>query len=302
MNTRDFIKLKEAYTATIEGNKQDKYRTGNLIELPSKGDVVIMGDLHGNRENFAKVVNAVDLGNHPRRHLIIQEATHTCEVGEDHSYLLHEDIVYLKSKYPDQVHIILGNHELSELTGKEILKGGICYNILFRQAMKEAYGEYYPQILELFNEYIRTMPIACNTKNGIFISHSTPPGKYLSHYSLDFFKKGTGNKEKDDAMIEKVVWGRDLSQESADRFARRVKSEILIVGHTACKRGYQLPNTRHIVLDSKGLFGTSLHFQLHKEYTQKSLVKKGLQFINKKAVKSAIAKMKEEKKARKSAK
>lgn len=288
IDSRKFIKLKSAYTKAIRTNMEDIYRNGDLIELPAEGDVIILGDLHGNRDNFNKVVNAADLVNHPKRHLILQEPTHTYETKEDKSFLLIDEIAVLKSRFPNQVHIILGNHELSEITGKEILKGGICYNILFKEGMKKEYGNHYTAVREMMINFMKTMPIACITKSRIFISHSTPVAKYIPHYSLSFFRKGTGNKKKDQVLIEKLIWGRDLSQEAADAFATRVKCETLIVGHTACKRGYQVPNSRHIVLDSKGNFATSLHFRLNKRYKQQYLVKNCIKFINKKFVDKLI--------------
>ena len=299
IDSRKFIKLRSAYSLAIRGNKEDKYRKGNLIELPPNGDIIILGDLHGNQENFQKVVAAADLESHPDRHLILQEPTHTYEVSEDRSFLLIDEIAHLKSKFPNHVHLILGNHELSEITGKEILKGGICYNILFIEGMKKEYGHHFSTIRELMLEFMQTMALGCLLPNRIFVSHSTPMLKYIPWYSLKFFREGSGDPNQDKLMIEKLVWGRDLSQNAADAFATRVRCETLIVGHTACKRGYQVPNSRHIVLDSKGVFGTSLHFRMNRCYTQQHLVKKSLQYINKKAVKKLLAKYKEQKQAQK---
>lgn len=275
---------------------EDKYRQGDLVVFPKEGDVIIMGDLHGNLKNFHKVVEAIDLESHPNRHLVLQEPTHTYEAQEDRSFLLIEEIVFLKSQFPNQVHVILGNHELSEITGKEILKGGICYNILFLEGMKKEYGQHFESIRELMLDFMKTMPLACLAPNKIFICHTTPVKKYIHHYSLDFFRKGTGNKEKDKVMVEKLVWGRDLSQEAADEFAKKVECEILIVGHTACKRGFQVPNSRHIILDSKGNFATTLHFKFHRSYDQKHLIKNCIQYIHKKAVEKLLEKKIDEEK------
>lgn len=294
IDSRRFLKIRSAYSLAIRANMEDRYRNGDLIELPADGDVVVMGDLHGNLDNFNKVITALDLDSRPSRHLIIQEPTHTYEATEDRSFLLHEQIVIAKSKFPDQLHIILGNHELSELTGREILKGGICYNILFREAMKQEYGGNFDTIRELLHDFIKTMPLACLAPNKIFISHSTPEKKYIPHYSLKFFRKGSGDPKKDRMLVEKLVWGRDLSQQAADAFADQVHCEILVVGHTACKRGYQVPNTRHIVLDSKGLYASTLHFRLNRRYTHQDMVKNNIQHINKKAVGEALAKYHEE--------
>lgn len=288
ISSRKFIELRSLYGLASRANVEDQYRTGNLISLPAKGDVVVMGDLHGNLANLKKVVAAVQLDANPERHLILQEITHTFDTGEDKSFLLYEEVIALKNRFPDQVHILVGNHELSELTGKEILKGGICYNILFREGMKQEYGSYFSSLEELMHDFIKTLPVACITPNRIFLSHSTPELEFIPAYSLPFFQKGTGNAEKDRHLIERLVWGRDLSQKVADAFAARVKCDILIVGHTACKRGYQVPNSRHIVLDSKGMFATTLHFYLDRCYTQQELVKKCIQHVNPHAVRQAL--------------
>ncbi len=287
IDTEKFNKLKTTYGLAIRANMEDRYRKGELIELPPTGDLIVLGDLHGNRDNFNKVIAAAGLGSNPDRHLIVQEPTHTYETAKDESFLLVAEIAELKSLFPHQVHLILGNHELSEFTGKELLKGGICYNILFREGMKQEYGPHFEEIRELMYAFMQTMPLACKTPNQIFVSHSTPELKYIPHYSLEFFRQGTGNPKKDKVLIEKLVWGRDLSQQAADAFAAQVQSQVLIVGHTACKRGYQIPNEKHIILDSKGIFATWLHFRLDRPYTHADLKRK-IQYINKKTVKTML--------------
>ncbi len=292
IDKKKYEQLREDYILAIRGNVEDKYRIGDLIELPKHGDIVIMGDLHGNRSNFRKVVAATGLDTHPHRHLIIQEPTHTYEVSRDLSFLLIDEIVQLKRRFPHQVHTILGNHELSEYTGRELLKGGICYNILFREGMKQEYGEYFQEIRDLMYNFMKTMPLACITPSRIFISHSTPEMKYIPLYTMDFFRQGTtGDTKKDKFLIEKLVWSRDLSAVSADAFAKQIDCDIFIVGHTACKRGYQIPNHRHIILDSKGTFAVSLHFKLDRSYTHEDLKQK-IQYINRKNVKEILEKIK----------
>ncbi len=76
------------------------------------------------------------------------------------------------------------------------------------------------------------------------------------------------------AHIERMVWGRDFSQEAADEFARMVGAEILIVGHEACQKGFRVPNTRHIILDSKDETGCFIHLRLDVRYVHSDLVKR----------------------------
>ena len=46
-----------------------------------------------------------------------------------------------------------------------------------------------------------------------------------------------------------MVWGRDYSQVNADAFADLVKAELLITGHEPCADGFNVPNTRQLVID-----------------------------------------------------
>lgn len=301
-------RIKTAYALAIRGNMEDKYRKGELIELPPQGDIVVLGDLHGNSANFQKIVKMIQLDKAPNRHLLLQEPTHTTEAREDKSFFLIEEIVELKSKYPDQVHIILGNHELSEIKLFEdhdekyerhaITKGGICYNILFRNSMKQEYGIHEEELRELMINFMQTMPIACLCPNRIFISHSIPPLKYVHHYNLDFFRNDAKDP-KAKAMIDKLVWGRDLTQKAADEFAKRVSCDILIVGHTACKQGFQIPNDKMIILDSKGVFATFMHFNLTKMYTHQEIrSSKYLKHLNPKEIQKFIQYQKEKEEER----
>ncbi|MBN2183299.1 MAG: metallophosphoesterase, partial [Sedimentisphaerales bacterium] len=98
----------------MEANNSDKYRRGNLILLPDQGDLIITGDLHGHRRNFERAVTFADLPNHPDRHVILQEIIHggpEDSHGGCLSYKLLLDVVRYKLSFPDQVHVIMGNHD-----------------------------------------------------------------------------------------------------------------------------------------------------------------------------------------------
>ena len=45
----------------VESNKTDKHRYGNLIRLPSKGSLIVTGDLHGHRRNFERIIAYANL-------------------------------------------------------------------------------------------------------------------------------------------------------------------------------------------------------------------------------------------------
>ena len=106
----------------IQVNYACLYRTGNLLSLPAKGDLIITGDLHGHRRNFERIVKYADLPNHPDRHVVLQEIIHggpeDAQGGCLSFQLLFAAIKY-RLEYPDQVHIIMGNHDTAYILDSE---------------------------------------------------------------------------------------------------------------------------------------------------------------------------------------
>src|SRR5580693_5558251 len=119
-------------------------RSGGIIEPPGADEVMVVGDLHGNLPAFKKVLALAALDRNPGRHLVLQELIHgklmyPDEKG-DRSHQLLDVVAALKCQYPDRVHLILGNHELAELTGRVIGKDGQALNVKFRMGIMTAYG------------------------------------------------------------------------------------------------------------------------------------------------------------------
>jgi len=248
----------------------DCYRRGSEILLPDAGDLIVVGDLHGHMENFEKAVAIADLDAHPDRHLILQEVIHQLALGEDHSYALLEATAALKLRYPDRVHVILGNHDLAEWQGREIFKGGLCLNLLFRSGIRNAYGEEAGATMHrAYQEFIATMPIAARACGDLLVVHTTPEQRYCKNVTAAHLQRDPDPADwKPKGWVEQLVWGRDFAQATADECAAQMQTQTFIVGHTPCKRGYRVPNTRHVIIDSKDAYGVYVHLELGRRYTQ----------------------------------
>src|SRR5262245_32336687 len=130
-------------------------RTGRLITLADATEVLVAGDLHGNLENFSRLLKRADLGAHPRRHLVVQElihGPHRYPSGGDKSHQLVDLVAALKCQYPERVHYLLGNHELAQWTGLWIGKGDVDFNDVFREGVSSAYGSYAEEIYGAYLE------------------------------------------------------------------------------------------------------------------------------------------------------
>src|SRR5205085_10734948 len=104
-----------------------------------------------------------------RRHLVLQEVCHGGPCSADGlgcmSHLLLAAVAKLKAHYPDRVHFLLSNHELSELTDYPILKGRRMLNLAFRLGFQAEYGDRLEEVRQAYLPFIRTCPFAVRFDN-----------------------------------------------------------------------------------------------------------------------------------------
>jgi hypothetical protein len=232
-------------------------RRGRFVELQGATEVLVAGDLHGNLDNFRRLLNKAALAAHPGRHLVLQELVHGAyqyPAGGDKSHQLLDLAAALKCQFPRQVHYLLGNHELSQWTNRRICKGDLDLNAEFRKGAHTAYGERGAEVYALYEELFRVVPLALRTPNRVYLSHSLPPDGRLFTFApaaLERDEPPLGDLLPGGA-VHSLVWGRDLRGETAAAFLRKVDADLLITGHVPCEQGFDVPNDRQLILDSLG--------------------------------------------------
>jgi hypothetical protein len=249
-------KIISTFEAATEANWATAGREGSTVLLDPElaSEVMITGDLHGNRRSFNLIRRVADLDKHPKRHLILQEVCHGGPTypanGGCMSHTMLEEIAKLKVQYRDRVHFLLGNHELSEITDYPIQKNKQMLNLLFRLGMQQMYGSAADKVREAFVPFIQSSPLAVRLPGKVFISHSIPEKADVRRFDRSVLSRSLDPLEffQQNAVFD-LVWGRDYRQENADAFAQTVDAEVLITGHEPCQQGFATPNTRQIILD-----------------------------------------------------
>jgi hypothetical protein len=251
-------------------------RRGRLVHLEGQ-EVLVAGDLHGNVENFRRLLKRADLGNHPGRHLVVQELIHgpfRYPSGGDRSHQLLDLIAALKCQYPRQVHFLLGNHELAQRMQRRITKADEDLNALFREGVATAYGpragEIYAQYLELFD----ALPVALRTPNRVFLSHSLPPLAQLPGLDFTALEQDQPTPEElvPGGVTYALLWGRDLRPETATAFLEKVDADLLITGHIPCNGGFHAPNDRQLILDCLGEPAACCFFSMERPLSHAELL------------------------------
>ncbi|HUU60246.1 MAG TPA: metallophosphoesterase, partial [Phycisphaerae bacterium] len=119
--------MAEIFRQAAAANRHDPHREGNVVVLEGGCEVLVTGDIHGNRTALAKVIAVAQLDGHPQRRLILQEIIHgpvDPRSGHDRSIDLLLRSARLKIAHPEQVFFILGNHDIAQVSGGEITKDG----------------------------------------------------------------------------------------------------------------------------------------------------------------------------------
>jgi hypothetical protein len=241
-------------------------RSGGVVALQGADDVMVVGDLHGNIPAFRRVLDAAALAQRPGRHLVLQELIHGNRMYPDEqgdrSHQLVDVVAALKCQYPDRVHLILGNHELSEITGRIIGKNGMALNALFRQGIITAYGGRADEVYTAYKALFASLPLAVRTPNRVFLCHTIPDAIYLDDLDPAVFQLDEWPAEamKRGGAVYALTWGRDTSDETLDRFATLVDADWFITGHQPCDEGFRQPNRRQIIIDGTDPHPTYLVF------------------------------------------
>jgi len=228
-----------------------------MISLEIAEEVLVAGDLHGNLENFRRLLLVADLERFPHRHLVLQELVHgpyRYPDESDKSHQLVDLVAALKCRYPSRVHLLLGNHELAQWSNQWIAKAEADLNALFRKGVEFAYQQRAAEIYQAYLELFAVLPLAAITPNRVFLSHSLPAASRIEKWDPGILYRDweTAEELQPGGDVYSLVWGRNTKPETVTRFLQIVNADWLISGHIPAEKGFAIPNDRQIILDALG--------------------------------------------------
>lgn len=274
----DCEKAFELLDAVGKLNRQNPYRQGNVIVLPDYGQVVMTGDLHGHEVSFHRLKHFADLDRCPQRHVIVHELIHTNNDDpyagpcEDCSCRLLLEALEWKREFPDQVHFLMGNHDLAQITGREITKSGSASIVAFDNWVRERFGSDAEGLLGALREYLSTLPLGARCPNGVWLSHSLP-----GPHAMDTFDASILDRDwrSDDLLphgsVYELLWGRAHTAEQLEELADLFDADLFVVGHQAQPEGFDCQFNRMIILASDHSQGCFMPIDLAKRYSFEDL-------------------------------
>ena len=271
----DAIRAAEAFREAAHLNREDPLLDGSLLRFPDYGQLVMTGDLHGHRRNFERLVSFCNLENAGARHVILHELIHEEIVGLDTSDTSHELLFAAarwKCEFPDQVHFVLSNHELSQLNHDEITKNGRVVTEHFEKSVREAFGMGGDNVLDAISELIRSFPLAGRTASRVFLSHSLPAPRVLPAFDPSVLTRVPTDEDlHEPGSAHSLVWGRYHTEGALEALCDMLDVDFFVCGHQPQESGFEVVHDRMVIIASDHNHGVYIPLDLKSEMTLKKL-------------------------------
>ncbi|MBL0922720.1 MAG: hypothetical protein IBJ10_11425, partial [Phycisphaerales bacterium] len=145
-------------------NLDARCRAGAIDRIDPPGELIATGDLHDNPAHLLAALQLADLdgaGAGPR-HITFHEVIHggRSMQGMDMSHRALARVAALKVRFPEHVHTLLANHELSQIVGLGVIKDGVRMTEAFNEGVRYVFADEAPAVLAAIGDFIRSMALA----------------------------------------------------------------------------------------------------------------------------------------------
>jgi hypothetical protein len=287
------------FLAGASANRGAKCRVGSIDRIESPGRLIATGDLHDNPLHLIRLVRAAGLedsetakqrdsetGNalvSKRSHLVLHEIVHSERIvnDADYSYRMLARVAALKAEFPELVHTLLANHELSQVLGAGIIKDGVKVVEAFNTGVEDVFGEEAPGVQEAIKEFIMSMPLALRCVCGppgqrrdILVAHSVPSTAMMERFDATVLSRELtpADYEPRKGAAHIMVWGRGYDAEQLEDLVERWGVNLFILGHEKAENGVQIIPPCAVVLNSDHERGVYLPIDLEHPPTAEQAV------------------------------
>ncbi|HZW07689.1 MAG TPA: hypothetical protein VFF65_11260 [Phycisphaerales bacterium] len=248
--------------AGSRANLDARCRVGSIDVVEGPGTLLATGDLHDNPVHLQRVVEMAGLdGDGEPAHVTLHELIHgeNLHEGMDPSYRVLVRAAALKAANPERVHVLLANHELSQIAGRGVIKNGVNCVKAFNDAVEYVFGGSAPGVAAALAAFIRSMPIAlrCRPVGGgeggdILCAHSLPGDGDLDRFDASLLERplNEADYQPRTGSAHLMTWGRGHSPSTLTDLARRWGACLFVLGHEKAENGWLRLEPNALVLNS----------------------------------------------------
>lgn len=275
LSLSDAASVIELFRAGAAACRKASCRKGSIDLIRAPGRLIATGDLHDHPLHFKRLVEMAKLGTENAAHLTLHEIIHPPNVydGLDYSYRALARVAALKAEFPEKVHVLLGNHELSQAFGASIIKDGVKVVEAFNAGLETVFTTQAASVLDAIKEFVLAMPLAlrveCNRPDGgrgidILCSHSLPGLAMMSRFDPSVLTRDLTSEDYQPrtGAAHIMVWGRGYDAEQLEDLVERWGVNLFILGHEKAPEGVALVPPNAVILNSDHDRGVCLELDL----------------------------------------
>lgn len=244
-----------------DANMQARCRVGSVDMIDPVGSILATGDLHDNPVHFARVLELAHLHQHTSehpRHVTLHEIIHGGSLmsGVDLSHRALARVAALKTYFPEQVHTLLANHELSQIVGLGVVKDGVRMKEAFIHGVEYVFNDDAKRVNDAIEVFIRSMPLALisakGTDKGVLFAHSVPEPALMNRFDAGILERDLTEDDYEPRRggAHLMVWGRRHTPEQMDELAQRWGVRTFILGHEHAQDGVRFVPNNAAILNS----------------------------------------------------
>lgn len=257
-----------------EFNRSDPLRKGSSVHLPAEGRLVMTGDLHDNTPGLMRIVKHAKLDQKPTNRLILHEVIHgpSRVNGMDLSIRTLARCCAVKCAYPQQVYMLLSNHELAQRRQEHVFKDNTSDVEAFNLGLEHLYADAADTVNAAFEDYTDSLVLAVRCENGVFCSHSLPAPREIETFDKSVIDREL--TEADNAVegsAHNMVWGRHQNIQLCRELMEAWDAKVFLVGHQPAEMGYEELWDDILILNSDHGHAVCLPINLKKKYTRDEL-------------------------------
>lgn len=228
----------------------EKYK--GLIEVPTKGNYLVVGDLHGDLTSLKYILgnvgvlddfNLIFLGDYVDRGRYQLETI--------------SSILYIKLRHPDKVFILRGNHEPPDYLP--------VYPHDFPKELMRAYGILDGRkIYSKFTQLFQLLPHALIIEHVALMLHGGPPVHNISTASSRYEYLLGVNDEDKARILENVLWNDPIEEEPyflpsyrgagymfgykiTEAALQKTNTVVIVRGHEPCINGFKFNHNMRVI-------------------------------------------------------
>lgn len=249
--------------------RESPWRHHCAVHLPANGRLLATGDLHDNPIHLQKIIRLSKLDQSPNHHVVLHEMIHSERLvnGIDLSHRMLVKVAQLVVDYPTQVHPLLANHELAQLTGRGVSKGAGNSVELFQAGLEFAFGDDAETVTDAIKEFISSMALAAiggGESDRVFCAHSLTASHMMKHFDMQILDRDLRPEDYESPFgsAHLMVWGRAHTAPHIESLANKWKVKLFCIGHEHAETGFEIVHPRLVVLNSDHERGVALPIDL----------------------------------------